>query len=62
MELRLFSGGSMLGGSLAFVSSRIVSSKKKLFINVALSDSLVWTMSSLQSGGIDLVLFGLIKC
>ena len=62
MELRLFSGGSMLGGSVAFDSSRIVCSTKKSFITDALSASSVWTMSSLQSGGIDVVLFGLIKC
>ena len=62
MELRLFSGGSMLGGSEAFVSSRIVCSTKKSFIIDALLASSVWTMSSLQSGGIDVVLFGLIKC
>ena len=29
MEIRLFSGGSMLGGSVAFDSSRIVCSTKK---------------------------------
>ena len=52
----------MLGGSVAFVSSRIVCSTKKSFIKDALSASSVWTMSSLQSGGIDVVLFGLIKC
>ena len=32
MELRLVSGGSMLGGSEAFVLSRIVCSTKKSFI------------------------------
>ena len=52
----------MLGGSEAFVSSRIVCSTKKSFIIDALLASSVWTMSSLQSGGIDVVLFGLIKC
>ena len=52
----------MLGGSVAFDSSRIVCSTKKSFIKDALSASSVWTMSSLQSGGIDVVLFGLIKC
>ena len=34
---------------------------KKSFIKDALSASSVWTMSSLQSGGIDVVLFGIIK-
>ena len=62
MELRLFSGGSMLGGSKAFVTQRIVCSTMKSFIIDALSASSVWTMSFLQSGGIDVVLFGLIKC
>ena len=62
MELRLFSGGSMLGGSVAFDSSRIVCSTKKSFIKDTLSTSSVWTMASLQSGGFDVVLFGLIKC
>ena len=62
MELKLFSEGSMLGGSEAFVSSIIVCSTKKSFIIDALSASSVWTMSSLQSGGIDVVLFGLSKC
>ena len=52
----------MLGGSVAFDLSRIVCSTKKSFIKDALSASSVWTMSSLQSGGIDEVLFGLIKC
>ena len=52
----------MLGGRVAFDSSRIVCSTKKSFIKDALSASSVWTMSSLQSGGIDHVLFGLIKC
>ena len=61
MELRLFSRGSMLGGSVAFDLSRIVCSTKKSFIKDALSASSMWTMSSLQSGGIDVVLFGLIK-
>ena len=63
MELRLFSGGgSMLGGSVAFVSSRIVCSTKKSFIVDTLLASSEWTMSSLQSGRIDVVVFGLIKC
>ena len=52
----------MLGGSCAFVSSRISFSTKKSFIIDALSASSVWTMSSLQSGGIDVVIFGLMKC
>ena len=52
----------MLGGSVAFDSSRLVCSTKKSFIKDALSTSSVWTMSSLQSGGIDVVLFGLINC
>ena len=52
----------MLGGSVAFDSSRIVCSTKKSIIKDALSASSVWTMLSLQSGGIDVVLFGLIKC
>ena len=51
----------MLGGSVAFDSSRKVCSTKKSFIKDALSASSVWTMSSLQSGGIDVVLLGLIK-
>ena len=52
----------MLGGSVALVLSRIVCSTKKAFIKDALSASSVKTMSSLQSGEIDVVLFGLIKC
>ena len=52
----------MLGGSVAFVSSRIVCATKKSFIIDALSASSVWTMSSLQSRRIDVVLFGLINC
>ena len=52
----------MLGNSVAFDLSRIVCSTKKTFTKDALSASSVWTMSSLQSGGIDAVLFGLIKC
>ena len=48
----------MLGGSVAFDSSRIVCLS---FIKDALLASSVWTMSSLQSGGTDVVLFGLIK-
>ena len=48
----------MLGGSVALDLSRIVCSTKKSFIKNALSASSVWTMSSLQSGGIDVVLFG----
>ena len=60
MEVRLFLGGSMLVGSEAFVSSRIVCSTKKSFVIDALSASSVWTKSSLQSGGIDVVLFGLL--
>ena len=57
MELRLFS----VGGNVAFVSSRIVWSTKKSFTKDALSAYSVWTMSSLQTGGVDVVLFGLIK-
>ena len=52
----------MLRGSESFVSSRIVCSTKKSFIIDALSASSVWSISSLQSGGIDVVLSGLIKC
>ena len=40
----------------------IVCSSKKSFIKDTLSASSVWTMSSLQNGGIDVVLFGFIKC
>ena len=58
MELRLFSGVSMLGGSVAYDSSRIVCSTKKSFIKDTLLASSVRTISSLQSGGIDVVLFG----
>ena len=43
MELRLFSEGPMLGGSVVFDSSRIVCSTKKSFIKDALSASSVWT-------------------
>ena len=49
MELRLFSGGSMLGDGEAFDFSRIVCSTKKSFIKDALSTFSVWTKSSLQS-------------
>ena len=52
----------MFGGSEAFVLSRIICSIKKSFIIDALSASSVWTMSSLQNGGIDAVIIGLIKC
>ena len=52
----------MLGNSCAFVSSRIFCSTKKSFIIDALSASSVWTMSSLQSGRIDVVIFCLMKC
>ena len=62
MELRVFSVRSMLGGSCAFDSSRIVCSTKKSLIIDALSVSSVWTMSSLESGGIDVVIFGYLKC
>ena len=62
MKLRSLSEGSMLGGSVAFDPSRIVCSTKKSFIKGVLSASSVWTTSSSQSGGIDVVLFGLIKC
>ena len=48
MELRLFSGGLMLGGSVAFDSSRIVCSTKKSFIKDALVIYLIGMAISIE--------------